>query len=1154
MNSFNQSSTTRHYYSTATERSSTTRVSSYQSSSQHENKYYSSNDESFHKDLNSNFSEHEFEALEALCSTSSSSPTKKSSIPVLKRSLLGSPEKAAKEDTDVRKEVVQGNEAKKEAKQQQKRLKKRLVRKVKKRGEREDPKELEVNRSVNHKNESENQSESQSEPQPRVVVTSKERQHVKVGQHEKVHIKFKPGTERNQTEELKQEPLQVKSERTDKDQSGEKGGREETERPERRKTNPLILTIKPPELKNAEANAEASSPESQTDSSGEEERTNRTSIQIVSGKKVKESGNKKLDIKAKSTVRDNRPFTKSSFESTDLEQSYIAEEIYRKKARKLRSRKAVNNRRLSEGADFNTTATTTFEEGEQDSAPSQGRYYTLPRNFKTVRVPLQTKKGVDENSTRNENFRRRFSADDYSKEKFSIDEKSNEKFEDRSDASQSAFSTQSFDRKLLTKQKRKKKNFEANRLKEESHFEEPRFIRRARKDRRLSNPNQILGRTDIQGLRKERPKSEVVGLRRSESLPRSAERPRVKSESYNEFVTIHDLEGFNLGRSQTLPYRKKKVSYQDGTKGERKLKGQPGVKGEEGVDSVFQKHLEEHQIFKQSVNEITVFAEKDEDIGLERSQETFKDRGERLQVKSEVGNKEVKRSQSLPRQKKTNKQYQLSEKEKQFDEFIRNQRNILIEQINKADEKTKEKGQSSKVTQGSKVKGQTNQVKGQVDGEKEKEKENIVGPGVGLEGFLGIPSNSQKAKRNKSTNDVQDIKKALILQQQQQNKLLLQDKQQTKLQHNNIDNSTSEKVIVRASAKGKIQLSMEGPESERFQRREREYEKLQQQQQQQARRIHDDRYRYMNNEFDRRNVTQQYYKPTQYDQREEAVHQNSHNRESMKTNQQARDESDDVISTRMTRVKSAQVENGLDEVYYNICTHYFLPEKHELIVNLHRYGKIKVPRGLDHDDTCIFYNHLYVYEKEDVFAETLAPIPPKIQTEVVELEDEVPVFADNDDETMSLSSSANQSYENNNNDDDAGSQYSSASRRERNLFSSFKAQKYYEWKENNNNNSKNTESFDKAFGETYETLRRKRKSTNTNTDDEGSINGLRAISPTSSSGRSDATFSYSKPRLLRISDMNPGVGHEIEDDYPRWKPKSPTQPDRMYGLSVALPP
>ena len=159
---------------------------------------------------------------------------------------------------------------------------------------------------------------------------------------------------------------------------------------------------------------------------------------------------------------------------------------------------------------------------------------------------------------------------------------------------------------------------------------------------------------------------------------------------------------------------------------------------------------------------------------------------------------------------------------------------------------------------------------------------------------------------------------------------------------------------------------------------------------------------------------------------------------------------------------------------------------------------------------------------------------PKIKTEVVSLDEQLP-----EDETMSEHSSANQSY-----NDDASSQYSSSSRRERNLYSSLKAQKYYESKRNNNNG----DSIDFGFDSTYETLRKKRKSY---TDDE-EWSGYRANSPGSSSGKSD--FTYSKPRLLRRSDIFPGVGKDVEDDYPRWTPKSPTTPERDYGLSVAMPP
>ena len=144
-----------------------------------------------------------------------------------------------------------------------------------------------------------------------------------------------------------------------------------------------------------------------------------------------------------------------------------------------------------------------------------------------------------------------------------------------------------------------------------------------------------------------------------------------------------------------------------------------------------------------------------------------------------------------------------------------------------------------------------------------------------------------------------------------------------------------------------------------------------------------------------------------------------------------------------------------------------------------------------------------------------------------------------EDETMSEHSSANQSY-----NDDTSSQYSSSSRRERNLYSSLKAQKYYDAKQNNNNE----DSIDFGFDSTYETLRRKRKSYN----DDDDLNRYGANSPGSSSGKSD--FTYSKPRLLRRSEEFPGVGREVEDDYPRWTPRSPTPRERDYGLSVALPP
>ena len=47
-------------------------------------------------------------------------------------------------------------------------------------------------------------------------------------------------------------------------------------------------------------------------------------------------------------------------------------------------------------------------------------------------------------------------------------------------------------------------------------------------------------------------------------------------------------------------------------------------------------------------------------------------------------------------------------------------------------------------------------------------------------------------------------------------------------------------------------------------------------------------------------------------------------------------------STQITKIKRDQIKGQLDKVHYTICTHYFYPEDHELIVNLHRLGKIEV--------------------------------------------------------------------------------------------------------------------------------------------------------------------------------------------------------------------
>ncbi len=786
------------------------------------------------------------------------------------------------------------------------------MRKVKKRGVSEPglgKEEAKSSESSNQKESSPNQIESSASDQsesrsaPRILISSKDQPvkptTVQLGQKEPVHIKFTRPVENQSDEEPKQK---------------------RRERPQRAKTAPVTLKIKPPEPELAE------SPESESESSedeGKEKKDNRTSIRIVPANKTNaeetqpEKRGRKLEIEAKSTKRESLSPNASrdilSRSNEELETSFKANEIYREKTRRLTNRKVLQRRSIQE-SDLKVQRIQ-----ESQSATSQGRYKTLPRNFKTVRLPLQTNKSA---AVKNDK-ERGLSVDFKRKER----ELSTDSYDGRSETPQSVTSTQSYDHSPRRKLKH------SCRL-DGIHFEDdedrPRLIRKAKQNRRLSNPNQILGRTDIQGLRKERPKSEVIGLRRSLSLPRSSERPRVKSESYNEFVTIHDFEDFNLSRSRTLPNRKKRVSYQEGTKGERSRSqervqetGQRATSAtevEQAKNIEFERHLKEHNSFKESIKnskrnhshkrqeietvgeeeEIEVFENSDDKrskdvtdgnlkvnkegkVKESQIRERVQERKERVEEEQEVKRDQggqVKRSQSLPRQQNKT-QFQLNEKEKEFDEFIRNQRNLLLQQLQKTEQVQKSSFQESKVQESkSQSSGQSviKEVKGQEDQtEKRKVSEQVIestkqsteNQGSIIEELLGKRKISEKGRRHKSTNDVQDIQRALQVQRsqgvQQQSEFLLQNNQQAKLIEK-VKSSTKDNDIIRVFARGNvIQLSMEGDDRERFEQRQREYEELQQRQQQ-SKMVEDDRYRYMNNEFDRRNVTKTYYETSQQQQ------------------------------------------------------------------------------------------------------------------------------------------------------------------------------------------------------------------------------------------------------------------------------------------------
>jgi len=653
--------------------------------------------------------------------------------------------------------------------------------------------------------------------------------------------------------------------------------------------------------------------------------------------------------------------------------------------------------------------------------------------------------------------------------------------------------------------------------------------------------------------------TEVQGSRETEKreveATKSIKKAHQAQEYYTERSTFQEAE---VKDSETQEVRGHASSYQNQTRKKGGIIRNSHNSKEEKQDQ----YIEE-----KSQNEARIEKKRRELVKEEVIEEHIKAR--RLSQQKEQERREakaVKRSQTLPRN--VSKEVYQDQKQQEFEEFIRNQRNILLNQLHQREDaqKSKAKGQGSN-KQGIKSPKSSNhqEVK---DQEIVPQKADTENSGRSIDEFLVFPDASKNKRRYKSTNDANSIQEAIALHQNLQTKDQRYQQSVTKVQrsHSSAENNTKveehsykkaqfllqnneeakaleknlvnrEDIIRVFSRGGVIQLSMESVDRDRFEQRQREYEALQKRRslhKQEQREINDERYRYINNDYDETKSNGYYYNQQRFDPGERNF-KTYYSNGNFVENDDVFEEQMDTNSTKITQIKEDQMKGQLDKVHYTICTHYFYPEDHELIVNLHRLGKIEVPRGLTHKDTCIFYNHLYVYENEEVFAETLAPIMPKIKTEVVNLDEQLP-----EDETMSEHSSANLSY-----NDDTSSQYSSSSRRERNLYSSLKAQKYYDSKRNNNNNE---DSIDFGFDSTYETLRRKRKSYNEDDD----MNRQGAISPGSSSGKSD--FTYSKPRLLRRSENFPGVGREVEDDYPRWTPKSPTARQRDYGLSVALPP
>lgn len=307
---------------------------------------------------------------------------------------------------------------------------------------------------------------------------------------------------------------------------------------ERSKTLPITFTVKQAKV---ESEKTASSDEDTLTSGGElsERDEKRTSIRIVSSSAVSsetERPTRKLQIEAKSLKR------KENKENEQFERekkSKEANRIYNDRTRRFIKRQQWDQREVEE-------TELDFEFLEDAESVPDYKFQTLPRNFKTVRVPIQTQSSPAKVEKRNQ--RRRLS------QPINLRSPLTEKSE--SVSSDKSPDTCSSDLVHLCRRGC-------------THVVDditggPRVVRRSRENRRKSNPNQILGRTDIQGLRKTRPKSEII---RTLSLPRSTERPQIKSTGFEEFVEINDLGKFS--RSKTLPRKKKRVTYHEGIKEQR---------------------------------------------------------------------------------------------------------------------------------------------------------------------------------------------------------------------------------------------------------------------------------------------------------------------------------------------------------------------------------------------------------------------------------------------------------------------------------------------------------------------------------------------------------------------------------------------------------
>ena len=77
--------------------------------------------------------------------------------------------------------------------------------------------------------------------------------------------------------------------------------------------------------------------------------------------------------------------------------------------------------------------------------------------------------------------------------------------------------------------------------------------------------------------------------------------------------------------------------------------------------------------------------------------------------------------------------------------------------------------------------------------------------------------------------------------------------------------------------------------------------------------------------------------------------------------------------TKLQLVREGDTRIPADYVYYTVCTRYFNPETNDMISNIHRSGRVLVPRDVNHHQKCVFWHELYNPDYEEISVTKVVP-------------------------------------------------------------------------------------------------------------------------------------------------------------------------------------